>query len=98
MWRNIEVESFIEWLRERNLKQLVPARAGFYGLDLYNLSASIRAVLDYLDRIDPEAAKIARQRYGCLTPWATEPQAYGRMALSSGYARCEEGEIGRAHV
>jgi erythromycin esterase-like protein len=28
-------------------------RAGVYGLDLYNLSASLRAVLDYLDRVDP---------------------------------------------
>jgi len=32
---------------------------------------------------------VARQRYGCLTPWAKEPQSYGRMALSSGYAICE---------
>jgi protein-L-isoaspartate(D-aspartate) O-methyltransferase len=45
-------------------------RVGFYGLDLYNLSASLRAVLDYLDEVDPEAAAVARERYGCLTPWA----------------------------
>jgi len=46
----------------------VAHRAGFYGLDLYNMSGSIRAVLDYLDEIDPQAAKVARVRYGCLTP------------------------------
>ena len=56
-------------------------------------SASIHAVLDYLDRVDPEAAGVARQRYGCLTPWANEPQAYGRMALSRGYAACEDGVV-----
>jgi erythromycin esterase-like protein len=39
--------------------------------------------------VDPEAAKIARERYGCLAPWANEPQAYGRMALSRGYRQCE---------
>jgi protein-L-isoaspartate(D-aspartate) O-methyltransferase len=89
MWRNSEVEGFVEWLRTWNAERPRQDRAGFYGLDLYNLSASIRSVLDYLDRVDPEAARIARQRYGCLTPWAREPQAYGRMALSHGYRDCE---------
>jgi erythromycin esterase-like protein len=89
MWRNTDVEAFIEGLRERNLKLPMEERTGFYGLDLYNLSASIRAVLDYLDKVDPEAAGVARERYGCLTPWAKDPQAYGRMALSAGFGRCE---------
>lgn len=93
MWRNTDVESFVEDLRAWNLARPQQDRAGFYGLDLYNLSASIRAVLDYLDRVDPEAAGIARTRYGCLTPWAKEPQAYGRMALSRGYRDCEEGVV-----
>ena len=38
-------------------------QAGFYGLDLYSLHASIRAVVDYLDQHDPEAAARARERY-----------------------------------
>jgi protein-L-isoaspartate(D-aspartate) O-methyltransferase len=93
MWRNTDVEAFIEWLRVWNLARPADARAGFYGLDLYNLSASIRAVLDYLDRVDPAAAAVARQRYGCLTPWAKEPHIYGRMALTQGYAACEGGVV-----
>lgn len=93
MWRNTDVETFIEGLRSWNGDRPLEQRTGFYGLDLYNLSASIRAVLDYLDKVDPEAAQIARQRYGCLTPWAREPQAYGRMALTTGYAKCEAGVI-----
>jgi len=93
MWRNADVEAFIERLREWNLARPVEDRAGFYGLDLYNLSASIRGVLDYLDRVDPEAAQIARARYGCLTPWAKDPQTYGRLALSSGYRACEDGVV-----
>lgn len=93
MWRNTDVEAFIEALRTWNLQQPADRRAGFYGLDLYNLSASMRAVLDYLDQVDPEAAQVARQRYGCLTPWANEPRAYGRMALTRGYAACEEGVV-----
>jgi protein-L-isoaspartate(D-aspartate) O-methyltransferase len=93
MWRNTEVEGFTEWLRSWNLDQPAERRAGFYGLDLYNLSASMRAVIDYLDQVDPTAAAVARERYGCLQPWANEPQAYGRMALTTGYAHCEAGVV-----
>jgi erythromycin esterase-like protein len=62
---------------------------GFYGLDLYNMSMSMRAVIDFLEEEDPKAAEIAKKRYGCLDPWADEPQRYGAMALYEGYARCE---------
>jgi protein-L-isoaspartate(D-aspartate) O-methyltransferase len=90
MWRNVEVHDFIDWLRAHN-EGLEPARrAGFFGLDIYNMNASIRAVIEYLDKIDPEAARIARERYGCLTPWQKDPATYGRAALRSGYAKCEE--------
>lgn len=94
MWRNREVETFAAWLRGHNEPLPSERRAGFYGLDLYNLNGSIRAVVSYLDRIDPEAAAVARERYGCLTPWRSDPAGYGRMALSEGYARCEEGVVG----
>lgn len=93
MWRNTEFETFIEQLRAWNLARPMERRAGFYGLDLYNLSGSVRAVLDYLDRVDPEAAGVARERYGCLMPWVKEPQAYGRMALTRGYAACEQAVV-----
>jgi erythromycin esterase-like protein len=91
MWRNTDVTAFIAWLRGWNEGRPPERQAGFYGLDLYNLSASMEAVLGYLDRVDPEAAAVARQRYSCLEPWAKEPETYGRMALSQGYAFCEEG-------
>jgi protein-L-isoaspartate(D-aspartate) O-methyltransferase len=90
MWRNAEVVEFIEWLRHRNRPLFNDERAAFYGLDIYSLSASMRAVIDFLDRVDPEAAAVARQRYGCLMPWSNEPQSYGRMAVTSGFARCEQ--------
>ena len=93
MWRNTDVDAFIAWLRQYNADRAPEHRAGFYGLDLYNLNGSIRAVIDYLDRVDPQAAGIARERYGCLTPWGSDPAGYGRMALSEGFARCEEGVV-----
>lgn len=93
MWRNSDVDAFIAWLRAHNADLAEDRRAGFYGLDLYNLNGSIRAVIDYLDRVDPPAATIARARYGCLTPWRSDPAGYGRMALTEGFARCEQGVV-----
>lgn len=93
MWMNREVRAFSEWLADHNRLRPMERRAGFFGLDLYNLSASMRAVIDYLDREDPEAAAVARARYGCLTPWSREPADYGRLALTRGYAPCEAGVV-----
>ena len=91
MWRNGQVAEFLDRLKEINATIAEPERkAGFYGLDIYSLGASIEAVLAYLDKVDPEAARVARQRYGCLVPWRAEPARYGHMALSRGYAICEK--------
>jgi protein-L-isoaspartate(D-aspartate) O-methyltransferase len=91
MWRNPVIAQLSDDLREHNAGIADPAaRVGFYGLDIYNMSGSIAAVLAYLDETDPEAAQVARQRYGCLTPWQSDPATYGRAALSRGYAECEE--------
>jgi protein-L-isoaspartate(D-aspartate) O-methyltransferase len=93
MWRNREVDAFVRWLRDCNAGRHASEQAGFFGLDLYSLQRSIRAVIDYLDRVDPDAAQVARRRYGCLAPWAQEPAQYGRMALSTGYAMCEKAVV-----
>jgi protein-L-isoaspartate(D-aspartate) O-methyltransferase len=90
MWRNTEIASLSHDLRALNQGRAPDAMAGFYGLDIYNMSGSIEAVLAYLDEHDPEAAAVARERYGCLTPWQAEPATYGRAALSRGYAECEQ--------
>jgi protein-L-isoaspartate(D-aspartate) O-methyltransferase len=93
MWRNAEVDEFVRWLREHNAGRSYEAMTGFYGLDLYNLGASMRAVLDFLDEADPETAKVARRRYKCLSPWSRDPAEYGRIAMSEGYGRCEVGVV-----
>ncbi|WP_407948782.1 protein-L-isoaspartate(D-aspartate) O-methyltransferase [Parvibaculum sp.] len=90
MWRNRDVAEFVDWLTDYNAAQAPDKRAGFYGLDLYNMSDAIAAVLDYLDARDPEAAAVARERYGCLTPWQKEPATYGRAVLRGTYRDCEE--------
>jgi protein-L-isoaspartate(D-aspartate) O-methyltransferase len=89
MWRNEETLAFVEWLRAHN-QDHVEQRTGFFGLDLYSLFTSIRAVLDYLERVDPATAKVARARYSCLTPWEGDPATYGRASLTGQYRVCEK--------
>ncbi len=95
MWRNQEVLDFIHWLRDFNPRHRPRGRrVGFYGLDLYSLFTSVDCVLNYLDRVDPQAASVARVRYGCLTPWEGDPATYGRATLTGRYRSCE-GEVTR---
>ncbi len=81
MWRNADVLDFIGWMREYN-DALAPERprAGFYGLDLYSMHASIEAVLEYLDKVDPAGADRARHRYACFENFGEDPQEYGYSA------------------
>jgi hypothetical protein len=93
MWRNREVEALLEWMTAWNRGKVDGGQAGFYGLDLYNLGGSMRAVIDYLDVHDPEGADDARERYGCLLPWSRDPARYGQLAMREGHAACEEGVL-----
>jgi len=89
MWRNREMEGFVSWLRAHNAEVDQDKRVAFHGLDLYSLYNSIRAVLEYLDSVDPQTAEVARVRYGCLTPWQSDPATYGHAALTGAYQTCE---------
>ncbi len=89
MWRNEETRAFVDWLHQRNAALAYDRRAAFYGLDLYSLYTSVKAVVAYLESVDPELAATARQRYGCLSPWEADPAAYGRSALQGAYKKCE---------
>lgn len=90
MWRNQEVREFVDWLHDYNKPLAMSRRVGFYGLDLYSLYHSVRAVIGYLEDVDPDLAEIARWRYGCLSPWEADPAAYGHAALTGKYRDCEQ--------
>ncbi len=71
MWRNHDAVELLTWLREQ------APRTGFYGLDLYSLHASAAKVLAYLARVDPAAARRARERYACFDHM--DPHQYARF-------------------
>lgn len=93
MWRNAEMRDFVGWLRARNAALPPERRAAVRGLDIYSLGASIESVLGYLDANDPEAARAARRRYGCLSPWHAEPEDYGRAVLFGAKDPCEDAAV-----
>ncbi len=90
MWRNTSVEALVEWMRGYNAQRAPDQRAGFFGLDIYSLGSSIATVVSYLNRVDPEGAREARERYGCLLPWREDPSRYGRAVLSGRTRDCED--------
>lgn len=91
IWRNADVLDFVGWLRTHNdALQPDETKVGFYGLDLYSMYGSISAVLSYLDKVDPEAAKRARFRYSCLEHFGEDTQAYGYAASFGLTQPCED--------
>ncbi|HEX8733968.1 MAG TPA: erythromycin esterase family protein [Pyrinomonadaceae bacterium] len=90
MWRNTEVLEFVEWLKEFNADKPLSNQAGFYGIDLYSLHASMEAVLKYLEKVDPEAARRARSRYSCFDHHGEDAQSYGYAASFDLSQSCED--------
>lgn len=90
MWANRQALDLIRSLRDFNSGRDDSDKARFYGLDLYSLYTSVRAVLAYLDNVDKEAAAVARARYGCLEPWEGDPGAYGAAALRGRFDECAD--------
>jgi erythromycin esterase-like protein len=98
MWRNADVLDFIGWLQAYNgLRTDESHQAGFYGLDLYSLRASMAAVLEYLRVVDPDAARRAEARYACFDQFGDDPQTYG-YATAAGLAPSCEAEVIRQLV
>jgi erythromycin esterase-like protein len=92
MWRNTVVQEFVEWLREWS-KAHPEEQAGFYGMDLYSLHASISGVLRYLDDVDPAAARRARDRYACFDHFGSDPQMYGYAATKGIAEPCADAVV-----
>lgn len=87
MWRNADVVGLLRFLREHNAR--TGARIGFYGLDLYSLHRSMDAVVRYLERRDPEAARRAKQHYACVEAYGADPAHYGRRTAWGVDEDCE---------
>ena len=89
-WRNTDVVEFIEWLRAYNDALSAGAvKAGFDGLDLDSLNASMESRTAISRRVDPEAAKRARARYSCFDHFGRDEQVYGFLTGTGVTKSCQ---------
>ncbi|HYW31634.1 MAG TPA: erythromycin esterase family protein [Gemmatimonas sp.] len=97
MWANTDVEQLVEWMRRVNDSAVTTGRVGFYGLDVYSLWDSMREVVQYLERVDPPAAREARKAYSCFEPFHGDEHAYAR-ATAMVPTSCEADAISMLHA
>ena len=88
MWGNWEVAGLAEWMREHNAPLSIEKKAGFYGLDVYSLWDSMKAMMHYLETEDPNAANSVKKAIQCFEPFNENEQQYARYTLRE--AGCRE--------
>lgn len=88
MWRNTTLPPFLRWLRAYNDKTSCKNKVGFYGLDLYSLNSSMKAVIQYLKKVDPVAAEQAIHSYACFDHLTVAPEVYGYLSSSGVKKSC----------
>ena len=91
MWGNSEVQELIEWLRTYNAApEAARQPVGIYGIDLYSVVRSMDDVVEYLGSVDPPAAKVAADRYGCLRRYREDDLVqYGAEVAARTRASCK---------
>lgn len=90
MWRNTDFRDFVSSLKTINKNSANTNRAHIYGMDLYGLSNSMRAVINYLKQADPEAERRARKRYSCFSRFREQPQLYGLEVVNKTTRSCQK--------
>ncbi|OGB84751.1 hypothetical protein A3F66_01160 [candidate division TM6 bacterium RIFCSPHIGHO2_12_FULL_32_22] len=90
MWRNKTFLEFIIWLKEYNSYLEEKDRIRIYGLDLYSLHSSSKSVIEYLEKVDPKEAKLAKQRYNCFEKFGFDMQNYGYLTVQGLTQNCKK--------
>ena len=76
LWANEEVATFLSWLREFNATRSATDRVGFYGLDVYSLWDSLRAIMSWLAENSPESLDAGLEAWQCFVPYGEDPHRY----------------------
>ena len=82
MWRNTDVRRLrrLAARAQRRRRPRQRARSASTASTSTACTPRCEAVLAYLDKVDPEAARRARDRYACFEHFGEDPQAYGYAA------------------
>lgn len=82
MWANWEVVALADWMQQYNINLPANKKIGFYGLDVYSLWESMESIMQYLQKTDPAALKVAQEAFHCFEPYKTdEGISYARASL-----------------
>lgn len=98
MWRNTAFAEFVDDLRNHNLSEACDQPVSIFGLDLYSLSASMKAVLRFLEGRDSESARRARHAHECLHRWHDDPARYGLAVWREQIQSCESEVLQLLHA
>lgn len=82
MWANWETAALAEWLRDYNKSLPVDKKVGFYGLDVYSLWDSMREIMNYLEKEDPQAARSVKKAIQRFEPYEGAEHLYARYSLT----------------
>lgn len=91
MWRNTDFRDLVTSIRSSNNSgkpNISPA--GIYGMDLYGLTESAAAVIEYLKRVEPEAGNQATRSYACFDGYRDKPEQYGYVVSRDEKKSCEK--------
>jgi erythromycin esterase len=89
MWGNWEVAALAEWLRNFNSGLQANKKVGFYGLDVYSLWDSMKAMMHYLETEDPQTANSVKKAIRCFEPFNENEQQYARFTLNDSNCKDE---------
>jgi erythromycin esterase-like protein len=90
MWQNADFRDFVSSLKTINTNSDNTNRAHIYGMDLYGLSNSVKAIINYLKQVNPIAARGARKRYDCFNRFREQPQLYGLEVVNKTTRSCHK--------
>ncbi|KAA8910681.1 hypothetical protein FN846DRAFT_938175 [Sphaerosporella brunnea] len=89
MWKNSVIPPFLKWLRTHNSTLHPRETVGLYGMDLYSLHRSAAAVIEFLEKVDREAAKRAKKRYNCFERFGGDTTRYAWASMFGINKSCE---------
>ncbi len=89
MWGNWEIAALAEWLKDYNAGLPVNKKIGFYGLDVYSLWDSMKAMMHYLENEDQQAARSVKKAIQCFEPFNEDERMYARYTLNDKGCRNE---------
>jgi erythromycin esterase-like protein len=82
MWANWEIAALAEWMRDYNRTQPADKKTGFYGLDVYSLWDSMKAMITYLEKEDKQAAQYVKKAIACFEPYNENEREYARYSMT----------------